>query len=58
MEFSLPLIVKLARAPYFCGWPYGEFSLLLKEHSSVLVNVGERERVERDSFFVDFSMGT
>jgi hypothetical protein len=58
VEFSLPLIVKLTRGPYFCGWPYGEFSLLLKEHSSVFVNVGEREGVERDSFFMDFSMGT
>jgi hypothetical protein len=28
-----------------------------KEHSSVFVTVGERERVEKDPSFVDFSMG-
>jgi hypothetical protein len=36
------------------------FGLLLrkrKEHSPVLVTVGERESVEKDSFFVDSSTG-
>jgi hypothetical protein len=52
--------VKLARAPYLCGWPCGDFGLLFtkkKENSSVLVTVGERERVEKDSSLVDSSMG-
>jgi hypothetical protein len=47
VEFWLPFIVKLARAPYLCGWPCKDFGLLLtkkKEHSPVLVTVGERER--------------
>jgi hypothetical protein len=60
MEFWLPFIVKLARAPYLCGWPCGDFSLLLtkkKKHSLVLVIDGERERVEIDPSLVDFSMG-
>jgi hypothetical protein len=33
---------------HLCGWPCGDFSLLLtkkKEHSPALVTVGERERV-------------
>jgi hypothetical protein len=40
-------IVKLERAPYLYGRLCGDFGLLLtmkKEHSSVLVTVGERER--------------
>jgi hypothetical protein len=60
MEFWLPFIVKLARAPYLCGWPCGDFCLLLtkkNEHSSVLVTVGERERVDKDPSLVDSSMG-
>jgi hypothetical protein len=60
VEFSLPFIVKLARAPYLCGWPCGDFGLLLtkkKEHYPVLVTIGERERVEKDSFLVDSSTG-
>jgi hypothetical protein len=55
VEFLLSFIVKLARAPYLCGWPYGDFGLLLtkkKEHSSVLVIVGERARVEKDPSLV------
>jgi hypothetical protein len=58
VEFWLPFIVKLARALYLCGWSCGDFGLLLtkkKEHSSVLVTVGERERVEKDPSFVDSS---
>jgi hypothetical protein len=58
MEFLLPFIVKLARAPYLYGWPCVDFGLLLtkkKEHSSVLVTVGERERVEKDPYLVDSS---
>jgi hypothetical protein len=50
-------IIKLARAPYLCGCPCGDFGLLLinKEHSPILVTVGERERVENDPSFVDSS---
>jgi hypothetical protein len=36
VEFWLPFIVNLARAPYLCGWPCRDFGLLLtkkKEHS-------------------------
>jgi hypothetical protein len=60
VEFWLSFIIKLARAPYLCGWPCRDFSLLLtkkKEHSLVLVTVGERERVEKDPSLVDCSMG-
>jgi hypothetical protein len=60
VEFRLPFIVKLARAPYLCGWPCGDFGLLLtkkKEHSSVLITIGERERVEKDPSLVDSSTG-
>jgi hypothetical protein len=60
VEFWLTFIVKLARVPYLCGWPCGDFGLLLtkkKEHSPVLVTVGERERVEKDPSLVDSSMG-
>jgi hypothetical protein len=49
IEFWLPFIVKLARAPYLYGWPCEDLGLLLikkKKHSSVSVTVGERERVE------------
>jgi hypothetical protein len=58
MEFWLPFIINLARAPYLYGWPCGDFCLLLtkkKEHSPVLVTVGEREMVEKDLPFVDSS---
>jgi hypothetical protein len=57
--FLLPFIVKLARAPYLCGWPCGDFGLLLtkKKHSPVLVIGGERERVEKDPSLVDSSTG-
>ena len=53
-------LVKLARAPYLCGWPCGDFGLLLKKKksSSVLVIGGERERVEKDPSLVDSSTGT
>jgi hypothetical protein len=60
VEFWLPFIVKLARAPYICGWPCEDFGLLLtkkKKHSPVLVTVGEREMVKKDSSFVDSSTG-
>jgi hypothetical protein len=60
VEFWLSFIIKLARAPYLCGWPCGDFGLLLtkkKENSSVLVTVGERKRVEKDSSLVDSSTG-
>jgi hypothetical protein len=60
MEFWLPFIVKIARAPYLCGWPCRNFGLLLikkKENSPVLVTVGERERVEKDLSIVDSSTG-
>ena len=60
VEFWLSFIVKLARAPYLCGWPCGDFGLLLtkkKENSPVLVTIGERERVEKDSSLVYSSMG-
>jgi hypothetical protein len=60
VEFWLPFIVKLGRAPYLCGWPCGDFGLLLtkkKKHSPVLVIGGERERVEKDSSLVDSSTG-
>jgi hypothetical protein len=60
MEFWLPFIVKLARAPYLCGWPCGDFGLLLtkkKKSSPVLVIDGERERVEKDPSLVDSSTG-
>jgi hypothetical protein len=60
MEFWLTFIVKLARAPYLCGWPCGDFGLLLtkkKENSPVLVTIGERERVEKDPSLVHSSMG-
>jgi hypothetical protein len=61
-KYVLPLVIilawsidshwflKLARAPYLCGWSCKDFDLLLTkkmEHSSVLVIVGERERVEK-----------
>jgi hypothetical protein len=60
VDFWLPFIVKLARAPYLCGWPCGDFGLLTKKkkHSLVLVIGGERERVERDPSSVDSSTGT
>jgi hypothetical protein len=61
VDFWLPFIVKLARAPYLCGWPCGDFGLLLtkkKKNSLVLVIGGERERVERDPSSVDSSTGT
>jgi hypothetical protein len=59
VEFGLPFIVKLARAPYLCGWPCGDFGLLLTktEHSSVLVTIGEREMVEKNPSLVDYSTG-
>jgi hypothetical protein len=59
VEFWLPFIVKLARAPYLCGWPCGDFGLLLtkKTSSPVLVIGGERERVEKDPSLVDSSTG-
>jgi hypothetical protein len=60
VEFWLPFIVKLSRDPYICGWPCGDFSLLLtkkKKHSPVLVIGGERESVEKDMFLVDSSTG-
>jgi hypothetical protein len=60
VEFWLPFIVKLARAPYLCGWPCGDFGLSLtkkKQHSPVLVTVRERERVEKDTSLVDSSTG-
>jgi hypothetical protein len=56
VEFWLPFIVKLARAPYLCGWPCGDFGLLLtkkNKSSPVLVIDGERERVENDPSLVD-----
>jgi hypothetical protein len=57
---SIPFIVKLARAPYLCGWLCRDFGLLLtkKKSSSILVIGGERERVERDPSLVDSSTGT
>jgi hypothetical protein len=58
VEFRLPFIVKLARAPYLCGWPCGDFGHLLtkkKKHSPVLVISGERERVGKDPSLVDSS---
>jgi hypothetical protein len=61
VEFGLPFIVKIARAPYLCGWPCRDFDLLLtkkKKSLSVLVIGGERERVEKDSSLVDSSTGT
>jgi hypothetical protein len=60
VEFWLPFIVNLARAPYLCGWPCGDFGLLLtkkKKSSPVLVIGGERERVEKDPSLVDSSTG-
>jgi hypothetical protein len=60
MEFWLPLIVKLAISPYLCGWPCGDFGLLLtkkKEYSPVLVTIGERGRVEKDPSLVDSLKG-
>jgi hypothetical protein len=60
VEFLLSFIVKLARAPYLCGWPYGDFGILLtkkKKHSPVLVTVGERERVDKDPPLLDSSTG-
>jgi hypothetical protein len=60
VNFLLPFIVKLARAPYLCGWPCGDFGLLLtkkKKSSPVLVIGGERERVEKDLSLVDSSTG-
>ena len=60
VEFWLPFIVKLARAPYLCGWPCGDFGLLLtkkKKSSPVLVIGGERERLEKYSSLVDSSTG-
>jgi hypothetical protein len=60
VEFWLPFIVKLARAPYLCGWPCGDFGLLLtkkKKNSPVLVTVGERERVVKYPSLVDSSTG-
>jgi hypothetical protein len=60
LEFWLPFIVKQARAHYICGWPCRDSRLLLtkkKEHSPVLVTVGERKRVEKYSTFVDSLTG-
>jgi hypothetical protein len=60
VEFWLPFIVKLARAPYLCGWPCGDFGLLLtkkKKSLPVLVIGGEMERVEKDPSLVDSSTG-
>jgi hypothetical protein len=50
VEFWLQFIANLARAPYLCGQPCGDFSLLLtkkKKQSSVLVIVGERKGLKR-----------
>jgi hypothetical protein len=59
MEFLTPIHCKASKTPYLCSWPYGDFGLLLtnKEHSLILMIVGERERVEKDPSFMDSSTG-